>query len=67
MLKEENIYVAIAEIDEKGEARKLNLVTTKPNEVSYFVVDQTAKISDNLFRFKITTPKGTHYSLLEAN
>ena len=67
MLKEKNMYVAIAEIDEKGEARKLNLVTTKPNEVSYFVVDQTEKISHNLFRFKITTPKGTHYSLLEAN
>ena len=67
MLKEENIYVAIAEIDERGEARKLNLVTTKPNEVSYFVVDQTKKISDHLFRFKITTAKGTHYSLLEAN
>jgi len=67
MLKEKNMYVAIAEIDEKGEARKLNLVTTKPSEVSYFVVDQTEKISRNLFRFKITTPKGTHYSLLEAN
>ena len=67
MLKEKNMYVAIAEIDEKGEARKLNLVTTKPSEVSYFVVDQTEKISHNLFRFKITTPKGTHYSLLEAN
>ena len=67
MLKEKNIYVAIAEIDEKGEARKLNLVTTTPSEVSYFVVDQTEKISHNLFRFKITSPKGTHYSLLEAN
>jgi hypothetical protein len=67
MLKEKNVYVAIAEIDEKGEARKLNLVTTNPSEVSYFVVDQTEKISHNLFRFKITTPKGTHYSLLEAN
>ena len=67
MLKEKNMYVAIAEIDEKGEARKLNLISKKPEEVSYFVVDQTEKISDNLFRFKITTPKGTHYSLLEAN
>jgi hypothetical protein len=37
-------------------------VSKKPEEVSYFVVDQTEKISENLFRFKITTPKGTHYS-----
>jgi hypothetical protein len=67
ILKEKNVYVAIAEIDEKGEARKLNLISKKPEEVSYFVVDQTRKISDNLFRLKITTPKGSHYSLLEAN
>jgi hypothetical protein len=67
MLKEKNMYVAIAEIDETGATRKLNLVTKTPNEVSYFVVDQTEKITDNLFRFKITSPRGIHYSLLEVN
>ncbi len=66
VLKEKNMYVAIAEIDEKGNAKKLNLITKNPKEVSYFVVDDTRKITNNLFRFKITTPKGMHYSILEV-
>jgi hypothetical protein len=67
LLKERNMYVAIAEIDEKGATRKLNLVTKSPKEPSYFVVDETQKISNNLFRFKIISAQGTHYSLLEIN
>jgi hypothetical protein len=66
VLKEKNMYVAIAEIDEKGNAKKLNLITKNPKEVSYFYVEDTEKITDKLFRFKITTPMGTHYSLLQV-
>jgi hypothetical protein len=66
MLKEKNVYVTIVEIDEKGTARRLNLLSKTPTEVSYFVVDQTEKISDNLFQLKMTTAKGTHFSLLEV-
>ena len=63
MLKEKNVYVAIAEIDEKGEARKLNLVTTKPSEVSYFVVDQTKKFQTTFSGLKLPLPREriTHY------
>ncbi len=68
-----NMYVAIAEIDEEGNPRKLHLVTKNPKEVSYFVVDQTnysiaqtKKITDNLFRFMIKTAEGMHYSTLEV-
>ncbi len=56
MRKEKYMYVAISEIDEKGEAGKLNLVSKKPEEVSYFDVDRTEKISDDLFPLRSPIP-----------
>jgi hypothetical protein len=67
VLKEKNIYVAIAEIDERGNAKKLNLVSKNPKEVSYFMVDKTTALQDYSHRLKLITPKGTHYSILKVN
>jgi hypothetical protein len=67
VLKEKNMYVAIAEIDERGNAKKLNLVSKNPKEVSYFMVDKTTALQAHSYRFKLITPKGTHYSILKVN
>jgi hypothetical protein len=67
VLKEKNMYVAIAEIDEHGNAKKLNLVSKNPTEVSYFMVDKTMALQDYSYRFKLITARGTHYSILKVN